>query len=117
MLKKWGIDIDAYQAGVSAEQIEADLEMQSEKLSQEAEKSIAEMSSMLDQETAGYVASLTDWIKEQYSGVQETAYMQAVYSVFFQAQSQLAAGKDYDEVMTILYDALGDMATEIGAFV
>ena len=115
MLQKWGIDIDAYQAGVSAEQIEADLEMQSEKLSQEAEKSIAEMSSMLDQETAGYVASLTDWIKEQYDGFQETAYMQAVYSVFFQAQSQLAAGKDYDEVMTILYDALGDMATEMGA--
>ena len=97
------LDLEAWKAGLSKEEAEAQLGLASENLALEYEKIILESSSLFSEKTAGEVATVVDWIKENYSGSEAVFYLSGIMSLFAISQSEIAEGKDYDSVMEEWY--------------
>lgn len=108
LIQMGALDLDAWKAGVSAEEAEAQLEMASANLALEYEKQVLAMAEFYGEKLAGEMTGMIDWIKENLGGYEEASAMKYLMTLFSTLQGKLAAGGDYDSAMDEFYEELAN---------
>ena len=119
-LEKYGLDLQKFQALINKWGLEADtytklldLEQESEKLAAELEQAGLGVATMFGEDVANYVSGLLGMIETQYEGADDEGYGASIFVALGQAMSDVAEGKDSDEVAAWLLDTLSKIAAAL----
>ena len=121
-LEKYGLDLQKFQALINQWGLEADtytklldLEQESAKLAAELEQAGLGVATMFGEDVANYVSGLLGMIETQYEGQDDEGYGKSIFVALGQAMSDVAEGKDSDEVAAWLLETLAKIAAALDA--
>ena len=109
------LDVNAFTAEANAKQAEIALEQASDTLALQYEKQVMDAAILFGEKLAAEMDGYMTILKETLSGPELKNSYQMILGFFAEAQEKLAAGADYDEVMEILNDAIGDYFNSVYA--
>jgi hypothetical protein len=109
------LDVNTFTAETNAKQAEIALEQASDELVLFYEKQVMDSSILFGEKLAGEMETYLTVLKETLSGAELKNAYQMVLGFFAEAQENLADGADYDQVMEILNDAIGDFFDKVYA--
>jgi len=119
-LEKYGLDLQKFQALVNKWGLEADtytkllaLEQDGAKLENELNQAGLGIATMFGDDVANYVSGLLGMIETQYEGEDDQGYGASIMVALGMAMSDVAGGKDSDEVAAWLLETLAKIAAAL----
>jgi hypothetical protein len=119
-LEKYGLDLQKFQALINQWGLEADtytkllgLEQDAAKLENELNQAGLGIATMFGEDVANYVSGLLGMIETQYEGADDEGYGSSIMVALGMAMSDVAGGKDSDEVAEWLLETLAKIAASL----